>query len=133
VAGENLFPTTPPGPARTYDVLYGAFDVDCIVRSPRFSVDGYGRICYPTNIAQRVSVMDNEGNELLRLGAYGNRDSTGGLPGDLIPTRSIPLGFPNSVATTDDHIYVGDMVNQRLLRIRKQFQLSATSQPADSQ
>ncbi len=122
-----LFPTIPAGPSHSYDVLYGAFDADCIIRSPRFSVDGYGRIFYPTNIAQRVSVMDNAGNEILHFGTYGNRDSMGGLPGDLVPTKGIPLGFPNCVEATDNYIYVGDMVNQRLLRIQKNYQLDVTS------
>lgn len=123
----NLFPKAPAGPSLTYDVPFGAFDVDCIVRSPSFGVDGFGRICYPTNIAQRVAVMDNAGNEILHFGTYGNRDSMGGLPGDLVPTKGIPMGFPNSVDATDDYIYVGDMVNHRLLRIRKNYQLNASS------
>lgn len=127
LAGGNLFPQAPAGPARTYDVPYGAFDADCIVRTPRFGVDGFGRIYYPTNIAQRVAVMDNAGNEILSFGTYGNRDSLGGLPGDRVPTPGIPLAFPNSVDATDDFIYVGDMVNLRLLRIRKTFQQEATS------
>lgn len=123
----NLFPKTPEGPVKTYDVPFGAFDADCIIRSPRFAVDGFGRIYYPTNIAQRVAVIDNAGNEILTFGTYGNRDSMGGLPDDLVPTDDIPMAFPNSVAVTDDHIYVGDMVNVRLLRIEKQFALTMTS------
>jgi hypothetical protein len=123
----NLFPKAPEGPTHTYDVPFGAFDADCIVRTPRFHVDGYGRICYPTNIAQRVTLMDNAGNEILAFGTYGNRDSLGGLPGDLVPTPGVPMGFPNSVVTTDDYVYVGDMVNQRLLRLRKTFRLEAMS------
>jgi hypothetical protein len=117
----------PAGPSMQYDVLYGAFDTDCITRTPRFSVDGFGRIYYPTNIAPQVAVMDNAGNAILHFGTYGNRDSMGGLPGDLVPTNGIPLGFPNSVAATDNYIYVADMVNHRLLRIKKNFQLEATS------
>jgi len=108
-------------------VLYGAFDTDCITRTPRFSVDGFGRITYPTNIAQRVAVMDNAGNEILYFGTYGNRDSMGGLAGDLVPTKGIPLAFPNSVEATDNYIYVADMVNHRLLRIKKVFKAEATS------
>lgn len=123
----NLFPKMPAGPSMTYDVPYGAFDVDCIVRGPRFWVDGFGRIYYPTNIAPRVAVMDNAGNEILHFGTYGNRDSMGGLPGDLVPTKGIPLAFPNSVVATDNYIYVADMVNLRLLRIKKLFQAEATS------
>lgn len=123
----NLFPKVPAGPSITYDVLYGAFDTDCITRTPRFGVDGYGRICYPTNIAQRVAVMDNAGNEILQFGTYGNRDSMGGLPGDRVPTKGIPLGFPNSVDATDNYIYVADMVNLRLLRVKKVFRAEAMS------
>ena len=124
---ENLFPKVPAGPSMTYDVLYGAFDTDCITRTPRFSVDGFGRITYPTNIAQRVAVMDNAGNEILYFGTYGNRDSMGGLAGDLVPAKGIPLAFPNSVEATDNYIYVADMVNHRLLRIKKVFKAEATS------
>lgn len=119
----NLFPEVPSGPSQSYDVPYGAFDTDCITRGPRFGVDGFGWIYYPTNVAQRVAVMDNAGNEILHFGTYGNRDSMGGLPGDLVPTEGIPLAFPNSVDATDDHVYVAEMVNVRLLRIRKQFQV----------
>ncbi|MGE3805534.1 MAG: hypothetical protein AB7K24_12735 [Gemmataceae bacterium] len=123
----NLFPKAPAGPTKSYDVLLGAYEQDCVLRSPRFGVDGYGRIYYPTNIAQRVTVIDNAGNEILHFGTYGNRDSMGGLPGDLVPTKGIPLGFPNSVDATDNHIYVADLVNIRLLRLKKRFQAEATS------
>lgn len=123
----NLFPTPPAGPVQTYDVPYGAFQTACVTRSPRFGVDGYGRIYYPTNIAARVSVMDNAGNEILHFGTYGNQDSLGGLPGELVPTSGIPLAFPNSVDATDDYIYVADMVNLRVLRLKKDFRAVATS------
>ncbi len=123
----NLFPKVPAGPSTIYDVQFGAFNCDCITRTPRFSVDGFGRIYYPTNIAQRVTVMDNSGNEILHFGTYGNRDSMGGLAGDRVPTQGIPLAFPNSVEATDNYIYVADMVNLRLLRIKKNFKIEATS------
>ncbi len=127
LASGNLFPTAPRAPLRTYDVPYGAFQTQCVTRGPRFGVDGYGRIYFPTNIVPRVTVIDNNGNEILRFGTYGNRDSLGGLPGDRVPTQGIPLAFPNSVDATDNHIYVADMVNLRILRLRKEFQLTATS------
>lgn len=125
----NLFPKPPTAPSYTYDVLYGAFETQCVTRSPRFGVDGYGRIYYPTNIAPRVSVIDNAGNEILHFGTYGNRDSMGGLPGDKVPTKDIPLAFPNSVDATDNYIYVADMVNLRLLRLKKHFEAIGTSRP----
>jgi len=82
---------------------------------------------YHTNIAQRVTVMDNAGNEILHFGTYGNRDSTGELSGDVVPTKGIPLGFSNSVDATDNDIYVADMVKRRLLRIKKHYKTAALS------
>jgi hypothetical protein len=123
----NLFPTVPKAPGMVYEVNFGAFDASCIRHTPRFNVDQFGRIYYPTSIEPRVTVMDNAGNEILQFGTWGNRDSTGGLPGDLVATQDIPMGLPNSVAATDDYIYVSDMVNLRLLRIRKKFSAAAYS------
>jgi len=122
----NLFPRPPDGPSAVYEVNFGAFDTKCIRHTPRFDIDGFGRIYYPTSIEPKVSVMDNAGNGIVRFGTWGNRDSTGGLPGEVVPTRDIPMGLPNSVAATDDHIYVADVVNLRILRIAKRFTASET-------
>ena len=121
LAQGDLFPTQPRGPAKVYDVHFGAFGDGKFRRSARFGVDGYGRIYYPTSLSQTVSVIDNQGNPVLSFGTYGNRDSTGGLPGDLVPTKGIPMAYPNSVDATDDYIYVADLVNARLLRLAKTF------------
>ncbi len=125
LASGRLFPTEPAAPAKVYDVPYGAIG-PTFSRTPRFGVDGYGRIYYPTSLASQVSVIDNEGNPILGFGVYGNRDSLGGLPGDLAPTSDIPLAWPNCVDATDDFIYVSDIVNIRLLRITKTFAVSAS-------
>ena len=121
----DLFPTEPAAAAKIYDVHYGSIG-PVFSRTPRFGVDGYGRIYYPTSLVPRVSVIDNEGNRILSFGTYGNRDSTGGLTGDLVPTSDIPLAWPNSVDATDDYIYIADVVNIRLLRLRKTFRLDST-------
>lgn len=128
LAGGNLFPKEPAAPAKIYDIHYGPLGPQS--RTPRFGVDGFGRIYYPTALLPQVSVIDNEGNPLLAFGAYGNRDSLGGLPGDLVSTKDIPLAWPNSVDATDDFIYVSDILNVRLLRIAKTFALSMTSPPS---
>jgi len=121
----NLFPTEPAAPAKIYDIHYGPLG-PVFSRTTRFGVDGWGRIYYPSGLEPKVSVIDNEGNPVLSFGTYGNRDSMGGLPGDLVPTKDIPMAWPNSVDATDDYIYVGDLVNIRLLRIRKTFQLDSS-------
>ncbi|MFO7900369.1 MAG: hypothetical protein R6V58_15075, partial [Planctomycetota bacterium] len=123
--GGNLFPAAPERPAKVYDIHYGAIG-NHFSRTPRFGVDGYGRIYYPTSLLPRVSVIDNAGNTILRFGTYGNRDSMCGLEGDIVPTKGVPMAWPNSVDATDDHIYVSDIVNIRLLRLAKTFAASET-------
>ena len=71
-------------------------------------------------------MIDNAGNPILAFGQYANRDSTGGLKGDLVPTDGVPLGWPNSVDATDDYIYVSDIVNIRLMRLAKTFAATET-------
>lgn len=122
----NLYPKEPESYTKIYQINYGVIDRG-FVRSARFGVDGYGRIYYPTSLLNQVSVMDNEGNPILAFGTYGNRDSMGGLEGELVPTKDIPLAWPNSVEVTDKYIYVGDIVNIRLLQLEKKFELSKAS------
>jgi len=125
-ASEGPYPKEPQKPAKVYDIHYGSIG-PVFSRTPRFGVDGFGRVYYPTSLVPHVSVIDNEGNAILRFGTYGNRDSTGGLPGDLVPTKNIPLAWPNSVDADDDHIYVSDIVNIRLLRLAKTYRLNAAA------
>jgi DNA-binding beta-propeller fold protein YncE len=120
----NLFPSEPTAPVKVYDVNYGAIG-NQFSRAACFGVDGYGRIYYPTSLEPRVSVIDNQGNPVVSFGTYGNRDSLGGLPGDLVPTPDIPMAWPNSVDATEDFIYVSDIVNVRILRLAKKFGLDA--------
>ena len=123
----DLFPTAPKGPAKIYDVHYGSISPR-FSRTPRFGVDGWGRIYYPTTLLPKVSVIDNEGNAILSFGTWGNRDSMGGLKGDLVAAKGIPMAWPNSVDATDDYIYVSDIVNIRLLRIAKTFVAAETAE-----
>lgn len=117
-APGNLFPTDPGKPAKVYDVPVGVISPR-FTRTANFAVDGYGRIYYPTSLVPRVSVIDNEGNAILAFGTYGNRDSGN--------SNDIPMAWPNCVDATDDFIYVSDIVNIRLLRLKKTFVLTATA------
>ena len=125
--GGNLFPKAPAAPDKVYEVNFGAFDSSCIRHTARFDLDPYGRILYPTNIEPSVTLIDNTGNQILRFGTWGNRDSMGGLDGDRVPTKDIPMALPNSVGLTDDYIYVADAVNLRILRIAKTFSAEASA------
>ena len=111
---NNLYPYRPAGPVKIYDVAYG---MTAPQQPSSFGVDGYGRIAYPTAISQTVSLMDNAGNEILNFGTYGNPDSKGGLLGELVPTMDIPLAYGHTVDISENYIYVGDINNNRILRI----------------
>jgi DNA-binding beta-propeller fold protein YncE len=80
----------------------------CACTKPRFDVDGYGRLYVPDGITFGVSVRDNAGNEITRFGSYGNLDSRG---------PDVPLGWPVAVGATDKHVYVGDCLNHRVVRV----------------
>jgi len=134
LADGDLYPTAPKGPAKTYDVPLGAYGNKWF-RTPRFGIDGWGRIYYPTSIIQKVNVIDNAGNEVISFGKYGNRDfplrrpSPAGYaaPGEGPRTeQAVYMAYPNAVDVTDDYIYVGDMGNCRLLRIAKTFAAAET-------
>jgi len=119
-----LYPKAPSAPAKVYDVHYSPMPT--AYKTPRFGVDGWGRVCYPSGVESRVGVIDNQGNRILSFGTWGNRDSMGGLEGDLVPTKDVPMTCPTSVDTTDDYIYVSDTNNTRLLRLKKTFAAAET-------
>lgn len=93
----------------------------CACRSPRFDIDPYDRLVMPCAITQKVSVADNNGNTILDFGEYGNQDSWGSS--SPVPTSDVPFAWPVAAAATDNFIYVSDMVNTRVVRVRKTFAL----------
>ena len=58
-----------------------------------------------------VAILDAAGNLITRFGQYGNADDPGDGP-------VIPLAWPHAVAATREAIYVADMVNHRIVRVR---------------
>jgi hypothetical protein len=93
----------------------------CVCRTPRFDVDLYGRIFFPHAVIGRVAMADNAGNEILAVGDYGNADSRG--PGSLVSGPAVPLIWPVGVAASDNYVYVTDLVNARLVRLKMNFVL----------
>ena len=55
------------------------------------------------------------------MGRYGNKDSAG--PGSAIPIPDIPLGWVQAVAVNDEAVFIGDRLNQRVVRVN--FERSA--------
>jgi len=91
----------------------------CVCTKPRFDVDAFGRLYIPNAITFSVSVRDNAGNEIARFGHYGNFDAQG--PESKEPKPEIPLGWPITAGASDGHIYVGDCLNHRVVRVDKTF------------
>jgi hypothetical protein len=93
----------------------------CQCRSPRFELDRYGRLFIPNALTSEVYVADNNGNTILTFGEYANADSKG--PGSLVPGPDIPLATPLCVAASEDYIYVSDINNARLVRVKMNYVL----------
>lgn len=95
----------------------------CFCRSPQFDVDAYGRLFVPNAFTSKVAVTDNNGNLITQFGDYGNWDSQGA--GSAVPAPGIPLGWPVAVGASENYIYVSDMLNSRLARVRMNFELNS--------
>jgi hypothetical protein len=116
--------------------MSGAFGVGCSCRQPMFQLDPWGRLFIPNAITYSVRVVDNEGNEVLRFGQYGNADSRGekayaeaaetDAKTHLIETPAIPLGWPEAVGVSRKAIYVADVLNRRVVRLRKTYAADET-------
>lgn len=90
-------------------------DGSCICCKPRFDVDEFGRLIVPNAITFSVTVFDNAANPLLRFGHYGNFDAQG--PASKEPKPEIPFGWPNGAGICGDRVYVGDVLNHRIVRV----------------
>ena len=96
----------------------------CHCTRPRFGLDEYGRLYIPHGVTFKVSVRDNADNEFLSFGGYGNFDAQG--PESKEPKPEIPLGWPIFAGASDKHIYVGDGLNHRVVRVDKKFAAEET-------
>jgi hypothetical protein len=107
-------PTYIEGAVKAYPLL-APFSVACGCQTPRFDVDDYGRLYIPNALTCSVRVVDNEGNEILTFGSYGNYDSQG--PGSAQPKPEIPMAYPVAAKASFKHIYVADSANRRAVRV----------------
>lgn len=100
-------------------------DPSCQCFTSRFSVDEFGRVFAPEAFRFSVAVLDNNRNELLRFGEYGNADQQGA--GSSRPDPAIPFTFPSYVYKANNHVYVSDVGSQRVVRVRLSYSVWATS------
>jgi len=98
-----------------YSETYGAGTPVCMCEGTGYDVDGFGRVFYPDLFRFRVEVIDNSNNPITHFGRYGNQDSG---PAGRIREPEIPLAWPTYVAVSDDHAYVNDTINLRVVRVK---------------
>jgi hypothetical protein len=103
-----------------------------------FDLDKFDRSFVPSSQTCTVTVLDSNGNIILRIGGYGNADSRGkdspiidpesgefrprreSDPKDLLSPLAKPeIAFlePSMTAVTDEVLYVIDRGNERIVRI----------------
>ncbi len=96
----------------------------CGCPRPAFSVDDnlYAWVCDMGRIG--VFVLDRKGNQVTRVGGYGNRDCRG--EGSLYPLPEIPINNPRMAVANDDYVWVQDYNHQRIVRCTLGFEETGT-------
>jgi hypothetical protein len=88
-------------------------------------VDPFGRVFLPDAFQFSVMVIDNNKNEILRFGEYGNPDQHG--PGSSIPSPAIPLTYPMYVQKVNNSVYISDAGSHRVVRVKLDYAMWATT------
>ncbi len=96
----------------------------CSCFGPRFDVDGFGRVFMPDAATFSVRVIDTNANPIARFGSYGNMDSAG--PKSAIPEPAIPFAWPQYVAVSNEAVYVSDVINRRVVRVKLEYAAEET-------
>jgi len=120
------------GPVRLHKALWHRrigllpvkHELGCYCETTRFDIDAYGRLFVPDVFRFCVIVLDSGGNEIARLGTYGNMDSRG--PGSPVPKPALTFGWPLSVECARERIYVADLVNRRIVSAGLQCAVTKT-------
>ena len=99
-------------------------DPGCVCHNARLAVDEYGRVFVPNVFRFSVEMLDTNGNQLSRIGRYGNTDSAG--PGSKVPEPEIAFAWPAFVSAAGGKLYVSDSVNRRVVVVR--FEPSAAEE-----
>lgn len=99
-------------------------DPGCICHNSRVAVDEYGRVFIPDVFKFSVEMLDTNGNQIARIGRYGNADSAG--IGSKIPEPEIAFAWPCFVSINQGKLMVSDPVNRRITLIKFEYQTFET-------
>jgi hypothetical protein len=84
----------------------------CMCEGSRYDVDPFGRVFFPNAGQFRVEMIDTNNNPIATFGQYGNQDFSA-KPGQ----SGVPLAWPTAVAVSDTHVYIGDTLNRRVVKV----------------
>jgi len=91
-------------------------DPGCCCNTSNVAADLYGRVYFPDVFRFGVKVLDTNGNQILRIGSYGNADSAGA--GSKVPEPEIAFAWPTFLDYAEGKLYVSDSTNQRISVVR---------------
>jgi sugar lactone lactonase YvrE len=133
------------GPVPTSGLNWG--DPSCTCVNARMALDGYGRLFAPDVFRFSVEMIDAAGNQIARIGRYGNADdgirnaergmrndetgitgsSTGSPDSALrIPNSAIHFAWPAFVSAGSEKIYVSDSANRRVTVVKFEYAAEGT-------
>ena len=91
-------------------------DPGCVCWNSRLAVDLYGRVFAANVFRFSVEMLDTNGNQIGRIGRYGNADSAG--PKSKVPEPEIAFAWPAYVSVAGGKLYVSDPSNRRVTVVR---------------
>lgn len=87
-------------------------DPGCVCHNSHLAVDPYGRVYVPDVFRFSVELLDTAGNQIARIGRYGNADSAG--TGSKVPAPEIAFAWPAHVSVAAGKVFVADGSNSRI-------------------
>ena len=113
-----------------YAGVSGVSPWNCDAECPaaQICIDPDQRIWVPDSLMYCVKAIDRAGNEMIRVGKYGNEDCRGG-GGDkrhpdlnsVVIDPEIPLSYPKGIAVYKDWLFISDMYSHRVMRCKLDY------------
>ena len=113
-----------------YAGVSGVSPWNCDTECPaaQIHIDPDERIWIPDSFMYCIKAIDKAGNEIIRVGKYGNEDCRGG-GGDkrhpelknVVIDPEIPLSYPKGMAVYRDDLFISDMFAHRVMRCRLEY------------
>ncbi len=114
----------------SYAGVSGVSPWNCDAECPasQICIDPDGRVWVPDSFMYCIKAIDGAGNEMIRVGKYGNEDCKGG-GGDrrhpeltnVVVDPEIPLAYPKGMAVYKDWLLISDMFSHRVVRCRLEY------------